>query len=144
MFATHKSHMECGYGQQRYSNGHQTQRALACLAAICGRVGKEDGNYNFIDSMGFPTLGDNAFANAGAVAVPEGAEIKNTRMLNIARIANCIHEAKDPPIKAVIAYRGGLISQQGNVDYTIEAVKSLDLFVSIEQFMTDDTAKIPV
>lgn len=139
LFATHKSHLECGYGQQRYSNGHQTQRALACLAAICGRVGKEDGNYNFIDSMGFPSIGENAFANANAVAVPEGAEIKSTRMLNIARIANCIHEAKEPPIKAVIAYRGGLISQQGNVDYTIEAVKSLDLFVSIEQFMTDDT-----
>jgi len=139
MFATHKSHLECGYGQQRYSNGHQTQRALACLAAICGRIGKEDGNYNFIDSMGFPNIGENAFVNTAAVAVPEGADIKTTRMANIASFATAIHEAKDPPIKAVIAYRGGLVSQQANVDYTIEAIKSLELFVVIEQFMTDDT-----
>lgn len=136
MFASYKSHLECGYGQQRYSNGHQTQRALACLAAVCGHIGKEYGNYNCIDSMGFP--GIEGFMQSGKVTNPAGADIKETRMVNIAAFAKAVHEA-DPPIKGVISYRGGLISQQPWVDYTIEAVKKLDMLVTIEQFMTDDT-----
>jgi len=136
LIATTKSHMECGYGQQRYSNGHQVQRALACLAAVCGCFGKASGNYNFTDGMGFPAI--IGFEKVNNVAAPEGAEIKKTRMVNIATWAKAVHEA-DPPIKGVIAFRGGLISQQPNAAYTIEAVKSLDMFVSIEQFMTDDT-----
>lgn len=137
MYATLQSHMECGYGQQRYSNGHQIQRALACLAAVCGHIGKASGNYNCIDSMGFP--GIEGFMKTANVTCPEGADIKSTRMINIATFAKALHEASDPPIKGVISYRGGLVSQQPWVDYTIEALKQLDLFVVIEQFMTDDT-----
>lgn len=137
LLATTKSHFETGYGQQRYSNGHQVQRALACLAAVCGSFGKESGNYNCISGMGFPNV--TGFAHWSNVTNPEGAEIKQTRLINIAAIATAIHEAKEPPIKGIISFRGGLISQQPNVDYTIEAIKSLDMFVTIEQFMTDDT-----
>jgi anaerobic selenocysteine-containing dehydrogenase len=137
IFATKETHLECGYGHQRYSNGHQVQRAMACLAAICGHIGKASANYNFIDSMGFP--GIEGFAKTAAVTSPAGAEIKPTRMINIATFAKAVHEAKDPPIKGVICYRGGLVSQQPWVDYTIAALKKLDLFVVIEQFMTDDT-----
>ncbi|PRR68705.1 molybdopterin-containing oxidoreductase family protein [Neomoorella humiferrea] len=136
-YATHKTHTECGYGHQRYSNGHQTQRAYACLAALCGHIGKETGNYNFIDQMGFPAIP--GFMNAAKVAVPAGVEIAKTRLLNISTFAAGIHAADNPPIKGVISYRGGLISQQPDVAYTIEALKKLDLFVTIEQFMTDDT-----
>ncbi len=135
--ATMNTQIETGYGQQRYSNGHQIQRALACLAAVCGSFGKAGANYNCISGMGFPGL--IGFVNGAAVGCPKGAEIKKTRLINITAIANAIHGAKEPPIKGLISFRGGLISQQPNVDYTIEAVKSLDMFVTIEQFMTDDT-----
>lgn len=128
---------ETGYGQQRYSNGHQVQQALACLAAVCGSFGKPSANYDCISGMAFP--GITGFADNAAVSVPEGAQIPKTRLVNIAAVAKAIREAKEPPIKGVISYRGGLISQQPDVDYTIEAVKSLDMFVTIEQFMTDDT-----
>ena len=128
---------ETGYGQQRYSNGHQVQQALACLAAVCGSFGKPSANYDCISGMAFP--GITGFADGAAVSVPKGAEIPKTRLVNIAAVARAIHEAKEPPIKGMISYRGGLISQQPDVDYTIEAVKSLDMFVTIEQFMTDDT-----
>lgn len=137
LLATTKSHFETGYGQQRYSNGHQAQRALACLAAVCGSFGKESGNYNFISGMGFPNL--TGFAHWANVTEPEGAEIRKTRLINIAAIAAAIHEAKEPPIKGILSFRGGLISQQPHVDYTIEAVNILDMFVTVEQFMTDDT-----
>ncbi|MCL1876124.1 MAG: molybdopterin-dependent oxidoreductase [Synergistaceae bacterium] len=137
LYATHVSHMECGYGHQRYSNGHQAQRALACLAAVCGHIGKRGASYNCVDSMCFPAI--DGFMKTAKVAVPEGAVIKPTRMVNIAAFATAVHKAKKPPIKGVISYRGGLISQQPWVDYTIEAVKKLEMFAVIEQFMTDDT-----
>lgn len=137
LYATHNSQTECGYGQQRYSNGHQTQRAYACLAALCGHIGKETGNYNFIDQMGFPALP--GFLNAAKVAAPPGQPAANTRLINIATFAAAVHNAENPPIKAVISYRGGLLSQQPEVAYTKEALKKLELFVVIEQFMTDDT-----
>lgn len=137
LFARTETMFEIGYGQQRYSNGHQVQQALACLAAVCGSFGKESANYDCISGMAFP--GVTGFADNAAVSVPEGAEIKPARMVNIAAIAKAIHEAKEPPIKGVISYRGGLVSQQPNVDYTVEAIKKLDMFVVIEQFMTDDT-----
>lgn len=137
LFARTETMFEIGYGQQRYSNGHQVQQALACLAAVCGSFGKESANYDCISGMAFP--GVTGFADNAAVSVPEGAEIKPARMVNIAAIARAIHEAKEPPIKGVISYRGGLVSQQPNVDYTVEAIKKLDMFVVIEQFMTDDT-----
>ena len=137
LLATTNAHFETGYGQQRYTNGHQVQRALACLAAVCGSFGKAEANYDCISGMGFPNI--TGFAHWSNVTTPEGAEIPKTRLVNIAAVATAIHEAKNPPIKGVISYRGGLISQQPDVDYTIEAVKSLDMFVTIEQFMTDDT-----
>ena len=137
LLAKTESHFETGYGQQRYSNGHQVQQALACLAAVCGSFGKKSANYNCISGMAFP--GATGFAKNAKVDHPEGVEIKKTRMINIAAIAKAIHEAKEPPIKGVISYRGGLISQQPDVDYTIEAMKKLDMWVCIEQFMTDDT-----
>lgn len=136
LYATCKSHMECGCGQQRYSNGHQIQRALASLAAICGHIGKEYGTYQFLDYMGFP--GMEGIMQTGNVTEPEGAVIKKTRMVNISAVAKAILNA-EPPIKGIISWRGGLISQQPYVDYTIKAVQSLDMFVVIEQFMTDDT-----
>lgn len=40
LLAVTESHFEIGYGQQRYSNGHQSRRALACLAGLCGSYGK--------------------------------------------------------------------------------------------------------
>ena len=137
LLAKTETMFETGYGQQRYSNGHQVQQALACLAAVCGSFGKKSANYDCISGMAFP--GITGFADGAAVSVPKRAKIPPARMINIAAIARAIHEAKEPPIRGVISYRGGLISQQPDVDYTIEAVKKLDMFVTIEQFMTDDT-----
>ena len=137
ILATTDTLFETGYGQQRYSNGHQAQQALACLAAVCGSFGKPSANYDCISGMAFP--GITGFADGAAVSAPKGADIPKTRLVNIAAVAKAIHEAKEPPVKGVISYRGGLISQQPDVSYTIEAVKSLDMFVTIEQFLTDDT-----
>lgn len=93
ILATTNTQFETGYGQQRYSNGHQVQRALACLAGLCGSFGKETGNYNFISGMGFP--GITGFAHQNNVVLPEGAEIKQTRMVNKEGGKSGVYEAEE-------------------------------------------------
>ncbi len=89
-----------------------------------------------MSNLGFP--GFEGFMQTANVAVPKGAAIKKTRMINISAVATAILNA-DPPIKGIISWRGGLVSQQPYVDHTLKAIKQLDMFVVIEQFMTDDT-----
>src|SRR5699024_9930883 len=93
LLATTNTHFETGYGQQRYTNGHQVQRALACLAAVCGSFGKPEANYDCISGMGFPNI--TGYAHWSKVTNPEGAQIPKTRLVNIAAVATAIHEAKD-------------------------------------------------
>lgn len=136
IYATHHSHMESGWGHQRYTNGHQTQRAYSCMAAICGHVGKEGASCNYFDLLAYKGLLD-----FERVMYPRGAPHKTLRrrLINISTFGPALREAKDPPLKAVISWRGGLISQHPNVHRMTEALKKLELFVSMELFMTDDT-----
>lgn len=134
MYATHNSMIECGYGHQRYTNGHQTQRAIQCLAAITGNVGKPGAHCNFME-VGAAYTG---FLNMAKVQQPTGAEIKKTRLISISHFGPALRNATDPPIKAVISWRGAMITQQPDVKGMLEAIRNLDLYVCIEQFMTDD------
>ena len=136
IYATYHSHMETGWGHQRYTNGHQTQRAYSCLAAVCGHIGKEGASCNYFDLMAYKGL-----LNFERVMYPRGAPHKTLRrrLINISTFGPALREAKNPPIKAVISWRGGLISQHPNVHRMIDTLKKLELFVSMELFMTDDT-----
>ncbi len=152
IYATNHSHMECGWGHQRYTNGHQTQRAYSCLAAICGHIGKEGATCNYLDISAYktPSVRDKwdrgvresmGFLEIDNVNYPKGSPSKylRRRLINISAFGKALREAKEPPIKAVISWRGGLLSQQPDVKKMIEGIKKLDLFVSLELFMTDDT-----
>ncbi len=136
IYATYHSHMETGWGHQRYTNGHQTQRAYSCLAAVCGHIGKEGASCNYFDLMAYKGV-----LNFERVMYPRGAPHKTLRrrLINISTFGPALREAKNPPIKAVISWRGGLISQHPNVHRMIDTLKKLELFVSMELFMTDDT-----
>ena len=136
IYAAHHSHMETGWGHQRYTNGHQTQRAYSCLAAVCGHIGKEGASCNYFDLMAYKGL-----LNFEKVMYPRGAPHKTLkrRLINISTFGPALREAKDPPIKAVISWRGGLISQHPNVHRMTDTIRKLELFVSMELFMTDDT-----
>lgn len=134
MYAKSHSMIECGYGHQRYTNGHQVQRAIQCLAAVAGHVGKPGATCNFME-VGAAYTG---FLNSAKVQAPAGAEIKKTRLISISHFGPALRAATDPPIKAVISWRGAMITQQADASGIIEAIKNLDLYVCIEQFMTDD------
>ena len=134
MYAVNHSMLECGYGHQRYTNGHQAQRAIQCLAAICGHVGKPGAHCNFME-VGAAYTG---FLNFAKVQVPAGANVKKTRMISISHFGPALRAAADPPLKAVISYRGAMITQQPDVKGMLDAVRNLDLYVCLEQIMTDD------
>lgn len=136
IYATYHSHMETGWGHQRYSNGHQTQRAYTCLAAVCGHIGKEGASCNYFDMSAYK-----GFLNFDRVMYPKGAPHKTLRrrLINISAFGPALRAAQDPPLKAVISWRGGLISQQPDANRMIESIRKLELFASIELFMTDDT-----
>lgn len=136
IYAAYHSHMETGWGHQRYTNGHQTQRAYSCLAAVCGHVGKEGASCNYFELLAYKGL-----LNFDRVMYPRGAPHKTLkrRLINISTFGPALREAKNPPLKAVISWRGGLISQHPDVHRMTAALKKLELFVSMELFMTDDT-----
>ncbi|MCL5236770.1 MAG: molybdopterin-dependent oxidoreductase [Nitrospirae bacterium] len=134
LYATRHSMIECGYGHQRYTNGHQAQRAVSCLAAITGNVGKPGAHCNFME-VGAAYTG---FLNSARVQSPANADIKKTRLISISHFGPALRAAGNPPIRAVISWRGALITQQPDVKGMLEAIRKLDLFVCLEQFMTDD------
>lgn len=135
IYATYRSFIECGWGHQRYTNGHQTQRAYSCLAAICGHVGKEGGSINYFELSAYK-----GFLNFDKVMYPKGAPHKTLRrrLINISAFGPALREAEDPSIKGVICWRGGLLSQTPNVNKNIESIKKLEMFVTMDMFMTDD------
>jgi len=150
IYATNHSHMECGWGHQRYTNGHQTQRAYSCMAAICGHIGKEGASVNYFDMHAYDTrtpgqvatpLFTPGFLNMEKIIFPRGAPHRTLkkRLVNISTFGTSLREAKNPPLKAVLSWRGGLISQLPNVNRMTETLKGLELLVSSELFMTDDT-----
>ncbi|MDA8146801.1 MAG: molybdopterin-dependent oxidoreductase [Thermaerobacter sp.] len=134
-YATHRSLLECGYGHQRYTNGHRTQQAISALAAVCGHMGQPGAHCNFME-VGAAYTG---FLNSARVQNPPGADIKKTRLISISHFGPALRTAQDPPIKGIIKWRGSLITQQPDARGMIEAVKGLDFLVSIDQFLTDDT-----
>ncbi len=150
IYATNHSHMECGWGHQRYTNGHQTQRAYSCMAAICGHIGKEGASVNYFDMHAYDTrdpdqvatpLFTPGFLNMEKIVFPRGAPHRTLkkRLINISTFGPALREAADPPLKAVLSWRGGLISQLPNVNEMTKTLNNLDLLVSSELFMTDDT-----
>lgn len=134
IYAHNKSMLICGYAPQRYSNGTQTQRAIACLAAVSGHIGKPGEHYEYNTGYCGPIMSGQA-----EVTNPKGANIRRRRDIVIGMANVGILEAKDPPIKAMIVWRGGFVSQQPNTNLSIKALKSLDFLVVFDQFLTDDT-----
>ncbi len=150
LYAKNLSHMECGWGHQRYTNGHQAQRAYSCLAAICGHIGKEGATCNYLDMNAYNTirpehiaspLYTRGFLDSEKVVYPRGAPHRTLqkRLINISTFGPALREAENPPLKAVLSWRGGIISQLPNANKMTETLKGLELLVSSEIFMTDDT-----
>ncbi len=123
-----------GFGMQRYTNSGQAFRAIIALLAITGQIAKPGAGWIYanLQSHIFSTVRDplDSFPPQvpdGVVRVGISTALLGPRML----------ELNDPPLKMAWVERGNPISQNPGTGKVLEAFRSLDFRVVIEQFLTD-------
>jgi anaerobic selenocysteine-containing dehydrogenase len=134
VIASRDTIMQLGMGMNRYSNSHNAVRAVACLAGVTGNLGRPGACCYFLDKSADHLL----TANNAKILFPKGAGIRrDRRFVCITGFNKAVLNARDPPIKGVICWRGNPLPQLMNVKETERALMQLDLLVVIDQFMND-------
>lgn len=123
-----------GYGMQRFTNGGQTIRAILALSVITGNIGKKGACWHYanLQSYVFDSLKE-----PESYYPREKPDSVFRRRISTARLGKDIFNAKEPPIKMIWVERGNPISQNPDTNSVLEAFRSLDYRVVVEQFMTD-------
>lgn len=121
-------------GINRHGNGGQTVRALACLAAITGQVGRRGGGlfYSTSDYIGWDA---EALGHAGECPpVP--------RIVNMNRIGAALTgEVDDPPIKSLYVFLANPAASAPRSDRVIAGLRREDLFTVVHELFMTDTAR---
>jgi len=116
-----------GYGPQRYTNAGQSVRAVACLQALTGNLGKSGGDFYY--------------ANLQTDKIPPidmPKEPDNVRIsIPIAQLGEGIVTTDNPPVKMLWVERGNPVTSNPNTHKTIKALNTLDFIVVVDQFHTD-------
>lgn len=115
-----------GWGLQRHANGGQTIRAIDALGALTGSIGVPGGGVNFANSV----RSWNPGLNGSSLA-------QHSRNFAYPTIAENIRQAVNPPIKALFVTRANPLCQLPNVAKVLEAFRSIEFKVVIDQFLTD-------
>jgi anaerobic selenocysteine-containing dehydrogenase len=121
-------------GIQRHGNGGQTARALACLAAVAGQVGRRGGGLYYSTS---------GYVNWDAQAVGHAAECPPTpRIVNMNRLGAALTgEVDDPPIKALYVFNANPAASTPNAGRIVEGLQRDDLFTVVHELFMTDTAQ---
>ncbi len=123
-----------GFGMQRYSNSGQTMRAIISILAITGNIGKPGAGWQFanLQSHIFDEVKD------PVASFPPEKESDGIRVsISTAELGKGILESKDPGLKMAWIERGNPVTQNPETHTVLEALRSLDLIIVVEQFMTD-------
>lgn len=125
-----------GFGLQRYRNSGQTIRSLISLPVITGNIGIKGGGWVYanLQSHIFDTILD----PLAIYPVHDKENIRNS--ISVSKLGQGILRSNDPPIKMIWVERGNPVTQNPDTGSVIEAFRSLDFRVVVDQFMTD-TAK---
>jgi len=123
-----------GFGMQRYTNSGQTMRAIIALLAITGNIGKPGAGWIFanLQSHVFDQVKDPI-----AFYPPEKPDEKVRVSISTTRLGQDILESQNPSIKMIWVERGNPVTQNPDTNLVLEAFRSVDFRVVIEQFMTD-------
>lgn len=118
-------------GVQRHGNGGQTIRALCCLPAITGNVGRRGGGLSY-STGGYGRWNGEAVGHASECPPPP-------RTINMNRLgAALMGEAQEPPIKSLYVYAANPVASTPNAGLIVRGLEREDLFTVVhEQFMTD-------
>jgi anaerobic selenocysteine-containing dehydrogenase len=123
-----------GFGMQRYTNSGQTQRAIIALLAISGNIGKPGAGWIFanLQSQIFDELKDPI-----AFYPPETPDGVVRVAVSTSRLGRDMLSTTDPPLRMMWVERGNPVTQNPETNTVLEAIRSLEFRVVVEQFMTD-------
>jgi len=123
-----------GFGMQRYTNSGQTMRAILSLVALTGNLGKPGAGWQFanLQSAVFDAVKDPV-----AFYPPEKPDGVARIAVSTARLGPDMLALDDPPLKMAWVERGNPIPQNPETGTVLEAFRSLDFRVVVEQFFTD-------
>jgi anaerobic selenocysteine-containing dehydrogenase len=126
--------INAGYGMQRYTNSGQTMRAILSLLVLTGNIGRPGAGWIFADlqSHVFDEVRDPV-----AFFPPEEDDGVARVSISTARLGEEILAQRDPPVRFLWVERGNPVTQNPDTNRVLEAVRSLDFRVVVEQFMTD-------
>jgi anaerobic selenocysteine-containing dehydrogenase len=134
-FATIRPATICpGFGMQRYTNSGQTMRALLALPAITGNFGKPGSGWAYanLQSMVFDEVPEPI-----AFYPPERPDGPLRVSISTARLGRDMQETSNPPLRMAWVERGNPITQNPETNRVLEAFRSLEFRVVVDQFMTD-------
>jgi anaerobic selenocysteine-containing dehydrogenase len=123
-----------GYGMQRFGNSGQTMRAMLALLAITGNIGKPGAGWVYanLQSHIFEAVRDPlAFYPP---AEPDGIVRVS---ISTARLGHDMLAQQDPPLRMIWVERGNPVTQNPETHSVLEAFRTLDFRVVVDQFMTD-------
>jgi anaerobic selenocysteine-containing dehydrogenase len=124
-----------GFGMQRYTNSGQTMRAILALLAITGNIGKPGAGWVYanLQSMIFDEVKDPI-----ACYPPASGEADPVRVsISTALLGQQMLATDDPPLRMGWVERGNPVTQNPETHTVLEAFRSLDFVVVIDQFLTD-------
>ena len=128
LYAEGPSSIMVGWGMQRRARGAATVRAVDALAAISGNLGIAGGGISFF------------FKRRGAFDLSFSAGLENAvRAIPEPLLGRGILETDDPPIRMAWIANGNPVAMLPESETVAEALRSREMTVVVDSFMTDTT-----
>ena len=119
---------------QRYTNSGQTMRAILALMALTGNIGRPGAGWQFanLQSAIFDVVKDPV-----ALYPPSNPDGIARVSISTSKLGRDMLDTRDPPLRMIWVERGNPVTQNPDTNTVLEAIRSLDFRVVVEQFMTD-------
>jgi anaerobic selenocysteine-containing dehydrogenase len=126
--------INAGFGMQRYTNSGQTVRAIIALLAITGNVGRPGAGWIYanLQSQIFDEVRD-----PFSFYPPEKPDGVVRVSVSTSRFGRDILRGDGPPLRMMWVERGNPVTQNPETNTVLQAIRSLDFRVVVDQFMTD-------
>jgi anaerobic selenocysteine-containing dehydrogenase len=126
--------INAGFGMQRYANSGQAVRSMIALLAITGNIGEPGAGWVFADLQSH--VFDEVKDPVASFPPPEPGGPARVS-ISTARLGAEMLATRDPALRFAWVERGNPVTQNPDTNRVLEAFRSLDFRVVVEQFLTD-------